>query len=185
MPLKKGLTITRMGKRKTHSQTLTHAHTHSPLATVIRIHFGKRQRQKSFTFKSSLILWVLVFCYSQLLHIFCTFLRWLLSSSKDWVRVGPMQRGTGWTLGGGRRRWQSNPQDVTPDFNDSPAAHAPSFFFLYNFSSCCIFVSCFAFVLFCFVSALLLLLQLPPSSVACAAWCRMRHGIFVKLYTLC
>lgn len=27
-----------------------------------------------------------------------------------------------------------------------------AFFFLYNFSSCCIFVSCFAFVLFCFVS---------------------------------
>lgn len=36
--------------------SFTHTHTQSPLATVIRIHFGKRQRQKSFTFKSSLIL---------------------------------------------------------------------------------------------------------------------------------
>lgn len=108
---------------------------------------------KSFTFKSSLILWVLVFFIHNFLHILPYFLRFPLCT------VGQFRGGT---------------QDVMPDFlmtlvqlHMRLVAVPPLFFVsLYNFSSCCIFVSCF---LFCFV----LLLQLP--------WL----GIFVKLYTLC
>lgn len=97
-----------------------------------------------------------------------------------------MQRGTGWTLGGGRRRWQSNPQDVTPDFNDSPAAHAPSFFFyiisaVVAFSFLVSLLFCFALFLhcYCFCSCHRVVLHVLPGA-ACSMAYLLNYILYVN-----